>query len=228
MCVKSTGTKCPCRNCLVNIDEILFNDPETFKIRDSDEAEENLTEAFSIFCKKIHNVALTNEESASLHWCQQHSCLPLLPAIFKLEKPYEKFSKYEYSPPDMLHTLTALLEFWICSSLVCISEIGKLPRYRNQYRNNLGKLDGKIAGFPRNHSIPISFNHFVDGVTAMAGLGNTLNSKNNKNTGMGSLGLIDYQDVSDMTMQLLLCKSFYTLRLITLHFWLLNVKCLST
>jgi len=176
-------------------------------------------------------VPLNNDEIECLHWCKEHSCLPLLPAIFKLEKPYENFSKYDYSPPDMLHTLTALLEFWVCSSLVCISECGKLPRFRRQYGNNLGKLDAKIAGFPRKHCIPISVTHFPDGVTAMAGLGNNLKSKNNKNTGMGSLGLIDYQDVSDITLQLLLCKLFNRnlifLRLITLFFWLLNVKYFS-
>ena len=168
-----------------------------------------MPDAFSTFCKKLHNLPLSDQENACLRWCKEKSCLPLMPAIFKLETPYENFSKYDYSPPDMLHTLTALLEFWICSTLVCISEVGKLPHYRREYGNNLGKLDAKIADFPRKHSIPINVTHFSDGVTAMAGLGNNLKSKNKKNTGMGSLGLIDYQDVSDMTMQLLLCKFLF-------------------
>jgi len=209
LCTKASGTKCPCRNCLVSIEEILYNDPSKFTTRNSDEAEEYLRDAFTIWCKKLHNVRLTIEEKACLQWCKDHSCHPIMPAIFLLEKPYPLFSKYEYSAPDMLHTLIALLEFWIISTLVCTSEVGKLPNWRRQYGYNLGKLDAKIAGFPRKHSIPISFKHFVDGVTAMAGLSNSSNNKNKKNTGMGNLGLIDYQDVCDMAMQLLLCKSIF-------------------
>ena len=193
---------------MISRDDVLKANIRNLIPRDSRVSKKRLKNAYKIYCSKLRGRHISNEENEVLTWCTEHSCLPILPAFFDLRSVYPGFQVYSMGPSDMLHTLIGFLEYFASSSVVCIAECGKIPKFRNRYGDNIGRLDAKIANIPLKYGVPVQMKHFKDGISAFVGMkGNRENEK--RSSGMGHLGMIDSQDVPDLVLQLLLCKWDY-------------------
>jgi len=198
----------PCRMCEVTKSEVLMFNFSNLVPR-NDECNSALLEfALEAYCKKLRGQGRTAAEERLLEWCRVNSLIPLRPAFFKLYKPFREFNVYEMGAYDLMHTLSGVLENYASSAGVCIVELGKFPGYRDEYYDNIGRLDTKIANIPRKHGTPsLKMRHFSDGVSGILGLRSNENSS--RTSGSGNLGLIDDQDVPQLVLQLILCKCTY-------------------
>jgi hypothetical protein len=202
-CVKGRGTFMPCRICQVTRDIILrFNASDLCPRNDVANAE-LLEFALPAYCNSLKGVRLSIEENRLLEWCDSQSLIPLLPALFKVPKPYPDFNIYSMGPYDLMHTITGILENWASTTAVCTVEVGKCNGYKDRYYDNIGRFDLKLANIPLKHGVPMNMKHFKQGISAIVGLRSNENDK--RTGGGGSLGLIDSQDVPQLVLQMLLC-----------------------
>jgi hypothetical protein len=143
------------------------------------------------------------EEHRLIDWCKAESLRPIIPAFFSVPRPFPDFNIYSMAVYDLMHTITGVLENWVSTSAVCVSEVGKYHGYKARYYDNIGRLDLKICNIPLKHGVPMIMKHFKDGISGIVGLRTNENSK--RTSGSGTLGLIDSQDVPQLVLQMILC-----------------------
>lgn len=114
ICCKSKNTFLPCRICEISREDLMRSDIATVALRQSNMYKPYLEEAFDAYCHsiKVRKSALSKRELEVLQFCKDKSVLPILPAFFKLRPSYPGHSAYERVPPDHLHTITGILEYW--------------------------------------------------------------------------------------------------------------------
>ena len=97
-----------------------------------------------------------------LAFCREHSLYPLLPALSELQPAYEDHSIYDQFPPDLLHTLIGLLEYWV--SMV-ITIIAKMQETTNPHC--LSRLEQMLQDFPHKQTMPYRVRHFTNGLASI-------------------------------------------------------------
>lgn len=102
-------------------------------------------------------------ESESLAYCDRESLYYILPAVFTVAKPYPLYNRYNFCPPDVLHTvLGGYLKDWIFNVCVIVTELKSLsPRYKN----NLSTFNGLVKQFPVSQGAGYSLKKFYEGFT---------------------------------------------------------------
>lgn len=203
---KTGNTFLPCRNCEIKREEMMLSDISMVPIRDSERYNTILCEAFNAYCcyvlaERPKDVPQNYKEI--LKFCESHSLQPMLPTFNKLAPSYEGHSSYRRFPPDLMHTVYGLLEFWISMIVTILLKVGKTYP---AYRHNISSLDKLLNSFPYKQSMPFKVKNFTKGLsTYIPGLHSREDSKT---TGYGKgLKMIDYKDEPSLMLQILLCKS---------------------
>jgi len=102
-------------------------------------------------------------DRTTLRFCTEHSLYPLLPALYELEPAYDDHSVYDQFPPDLLHTLIGLLEYWV--SMV-ITIIAKMQEITNQ-PHCLSRMEEMLQDFPHQQTMPYRVRHFTNGLASI-------------------------------------------------------------
>jgi hypothetical protein len=125
---KTGGTQYPCRWCINNQTECLFDMPT--KLRNDKEALTAQKKAWVAFCKSVRGIFLNADDKDSLKYCENNSIQPLICTLLTLKTPYPTHNAYTYAPPDSLHTLIAgLMKAWILWSMTIIERVGMYGVY---------------------------------------------------------------------------------------------------
>lgn len=128
------------------------------------EAEVHLRIAFTAFCKRNRSEDLTVAEEEALKYCDKQSLYYIQPAIFRIKRPYRSYSRYDFCPPDILHTiLGGYLKDFIFNTCVIVSELKTLQGGR--YKSNLAILNELVRNFPVNQGAGYNLKRFPEGVT---------------------------------------------------------------
>ena len=128
------------------------------------EAEGHLSIAFQAFCKRNRSQYLSKAEKEALAYCDRQSVYYILPAIFRIKKPYPLYNRYDFCPPDILHTvLGGYLKDFLFSTCVIVNELKTIQGGR--YRKNISILDEMIMKFPVNQGGAYELKKFAEGVT---------------------------------------------------------------
>jgi len=104
----------------------------------------------------------------------------ILPAIFRIKKPYPLYNRYDFCPPDILHTiLGGYLKDFIFNTCVVVNELKTLERGR--YRNSLTLLNEMVRNFPVGQTAAYGLKRFHEGVTPYVVNKKGSKKKSNKN-----------------------------------------------
>ena len=139
-----------------------------------------------------------------------------MPAFNKLEPSYPGHSAYRRYTHDSLHTLLGLLEFWAQMVITIVDKIAKIDV---RYTHAIANLEEMIIRFPEKHSMPFRVKRFRKGLSSIfPGLDGNANNTS-KTTGYGqAIGMIDNKDVPSLVLQIILCKRYYTFRMLYICF----------
>lgn len=208
MCCKTKNTFYPCRVCEIPRTELMRSNIAAVSIRDSNMYKPYLEEAFDAFCCRIKlkkNEKLSDRQEEVLKFCNDKSVLPILPALLLLEPSYHGHSAYERVPPDHLHTVTGILEYWVALVLKIVSKISKTHK---GYHNAIAILEECILRFPYRQAMPFRVKHFIHGLSSICPtIKSNAKAKSKAERGSyGTVGMIDNKDVPSLVLQILLCK----------------------
>ena len=129
---KTGSTKYPCRWCVNDSTECLFDMPSP--LRNDDMALLNQQIAWIAFGKQVQGLPISNEEKQALLYCRENSIQPLVCTLLTLRKPYPSHNAYMYAPPDALHTLIAgLMKSWVLWTMTVIERVGKIIICKGSY-----------------------------------------------------------------------------------------------
>ena len=104
----------------------------------------------------------------------------ILPGIFRIKKPYPLYNRYDFCPPDILHTiLGGYLKDFIFNTCVVVNELKTLERGR--YRNSLTLLNEMVRNFPVGQTAAYGLKRFHEGVTPYVVNKKGSKKKSNKN-----------------------------------------------
>jgi hypothetical protein len=210
ICCKSKNTFLPCRICEISREDLMRSDIATVALRQSNMYKPYLEEAFDAYCHsiKVRKSALSKRELEVLQFCKDKSVLPILPAFFKLRPSYPGHSAYERVPPDHLHTITGILEYWLALVLKIVAKISYTIK---EYHNAISKLEERILQFPYKQAMPFRVKHFKQGLSTICPSISS-NAKAQASTAKGAygtIGMIDNKDVPSLVLQMILCKSLF-------------------
>lgn len=149
---------------LVYLSTPLSHETDVDVARDDEEARPHLELAFGAFCKRNRDEELSPQEIAALEYCDRESVYYILPAIFRLRKPYPSFNCYDFCPPDVLHTIIGgYMKDFVFNICVVVNELKTLQGGR--YKNNLTILDERLKKFPVQQAGGYKLKRFDSGVT---------------------------------------------------------------
>jgi len=207
ICCKSKNTFLPCRICEISREDLMRSDIATVALRDSNMYKPYLEEAFDAYCHsiKVKKNALSKREIEVLKFCKDKSVLPILPAFLKLRPSYHGHSSYERVPPDHLHTVTGILEYWIALVLKIVAKISHTIK---GYHNAISKLEERILQFPYRQAMPFRVKHFNHGLCSICPtISSNAKAKTSTEKGSyGTVGMIDNKDVPSLVLQMILCE----------------------
>lgn len=202
--------------CEITRSNMMMSNISDQVLRESEDYNFYLKDAFRTFCeyctKPLRSITL--EQKSIMAFCKQKSVQCLFPTLNSLAPSYPGHSSYERCPPDLLHTLIGLLEFWI--SLV-VTIVAKIASINETYSHAIAILEDLLRTFPFKQAMPFRIKHFSKGLAVYCpGLNGSLDSKT---TGYGNLGMIDNKDVPSLLFQMLVCKCFADILYVLFHFF---------
>jgi len=157
----------PCRMCEVAREDMMNSDIELIRKRESQWYKEVLETAWPAFCRYVTAPGdvrtLSDRDREVLDFCRAHSIYPIYPAFYELESSFEGHTVYDQFPPDVLHTLIGLLEFWVSMVITIIAKIGKLL----DRPHRISHLEQMLQMFPYKQTMPYRVRHITNGLASI-------------------------------------------------------------
>ena len=106
---------------------------------------------------------LSERDREVLQFCQAHIIYPILPAVYELQPAYDRHTVYDQFPPDILHTLIGLLEYWVSMVITIIAKMQKIL----DRPHCISRLEQMIQNFPYRQTMPYRIRHITNGLASI-------------------------------------------------------------